>query len=158
MYLEIEELKEKVIKSQNELIRLDFNSFQKKNTYLIHLISNLIVNENKRILTINCNSYLVDAAIKHLIQRDSKNYIDENGNLIKELYKNLTRISNINLEDIKNKSIEKKNDKNIDLIIINKIDTIMEFEEQKEVIFKELEELSKKLKVVIITINVLDLE
>jgi len=47
---------------------------------------------------------------------------------------------------------------NIDLIIINKIDTIMEFEEQKEVIFKELEELSKKLKVVIITTNLLELE
>lgn len=158
MYLEIEELKEKVIKSQNELIRLDFNSFQKKNTYLIHLISNLIVNENKRILTINCNGYLVDAAIKHLIQRDSKNYIDENGNLIKELYKNLTRISNINLENIKNECIEIKKNKDIDLIIINQINIIMNFKDQKEIIFKELEKLSKELKVVIITINVLDLE
>ena len=101
---------------------------------------------------------MVDAAIKHLIQRDSKNYIDENGNLIKELYKNLTRISNINLENIKNECIEIKKNKDIDLIIINQINIIMNFKDQKEIIFKELEKLSKELKVVIITINVLDLE
>lgn len=159
MYLD--EVIRQIDNIENGLIKIDFNSIMEKNKFTINLISKLIVKDNKGILVINYSGFLFGSIFRKLIQKSDKRCIDEKGKLNKDLFKpNITfsSISNINLEDIKNKSIEKKKDKNIDLIIINKIDTIMEFEEQKEIIYKELEELSKKLKVVIITTNLLELE
>lgn len=146
-----------------QLIIKNFNSTKDKNKFVVELVTDLAVEQNVKVSILNSKVSIKDMT-KALIQRQAKFNIDKNisNENWKELEPKLINLANSNLyisytSGISlNELLEKinfvKQEKDIDIIIVDDIYSLTDYEEEKGNIFKELEKISVELHISILAI------
>jgi len=162
MCLKIEQLKSYLDTKQNNFILINTNSKEERNIFLINFIVKCVYEDNIKIGIINYSfrqSVLIKSLIKRKLQLNPllKNELktNKNGIVLKNIGNSnlyLSSSSSMNVKELIQKIEEIKEKEDIKIMIIDSVKNIIDYEEQKENLYKELQILSNKLNINIIKI------
>lgn len=162
MCLKIEQLKSYLDTKQNNFILINTNSKEEKNIFLINFIVKCVYEDNIKIGIINYSfrqSVLIKSLIKRKLQLNPllKNELktNKNGIVLKNIGNSnlyLSSSSSMNVKELIKRIEEIKEKEDVKIMIIDSVKNIIDYEEQKENLYKELQILSNKLNINIIKI------
>ncbi len=162
MCLKIEQLKSYLETKQNNFILINTNSKEEKNIFLINFIVNCVYEDNIKIGIINYSfrqSVLIKSLIKRKLQLDPilKKEIETNkkGITLKNICNSnlyLSSSSSMNVKELIQRIEEIKEKEDIKIMIIDSVKNIIDYEEQKENLYNDLQKLSNKLNINIIKV------
>lgn len=148
--------------NKNGLIIAFSKSDEEKKNFILNIASNMAIKYNKSMAVLNSSigfRKFINECIR--IQYESINKISFKDDF-REFKNRLKNVTNSNIlinfasSYNKNELIEKcryiKSNRNVELIVIDKIDTITEFKEMQTDIFSKLKELAVELKICIVCV------
>lgn len=157
MCLKIEQLKDYLDTKQNNFILINTNSKEEKNIFLINFIVKSVWDNNIKIGVINYSfrqSVLIKSLIKRKLQLNPllRNELktDKKGIALKNIGNSnlyLSSSSSMNVKELIQRIEEIKEKEDIKIMIIDSVKNIIDYEEQKENLYKDLQELSNKLNI-----------
>lgn len=157
MCLKIEQLKDYLDTNQNNFILINCNSNNEKYNFLINFIVKGVLEDNIKIGVINYSfrqSVLIKSLIKRKLQLDPilkrELEINKKGITLKNIGNSnlyLSSSSSMNVKELIQKIEEIKEKEDIKIMIIDSVKNITDYEEQKENLYKDLQELSNKLNI-----------
>ncbi len=157
MCLKIEQLKDYLDTNQNNFILINCNSNNEKYNFLINFIVKGVLEDNIKIGVINYSfrqSVLIKSLIKRKLQLDPilkrELEINKKGITLKNIGNSnlyLSSTSSMNVKELIQKIEGIKEKEGIKIMIIDSVKNIIDYEEQKENLYKDLQELSNKLNI-----------
>ena len=148
--------------NKNGLIIAFSKSDEEKKNFILNIANNMAIKYNKSMAVLNSSigfRKFINECIR--IQYESINKINFKDDF-REFKNRLKNVTNSNIlinfasSYNKNELIEKcryiKSNRNVELIVIDKIDTITEFKEMQTDIFSKLKELAVELKICIVCV------
>lgn len=159
---EINEIDNILNVNRNGLIIAFSNSNEEKKNFVSNIVSNMVIKHNTSVAVLNSsigfrgfiNACIgkqyesIDKTIYKDVLKEFKNRIKSiaNSNLL------VNFASSYNLNELIEKCKYVKSNKNVKLIVIDKIDTIIDFKDTQTEIFSKLKELSTTLNVCILCV------
>ena len=141
--------------NSNGLIIAFSNSNEEKKNFVSNIVSNMVIKHNTSVAVLNSSigfRGFINACIGKPIYKD---VLKEFKNRIKSIANSNLLVnfaSSYNLNELIEKCKYVKTNKNVKLIVIDKIDTIIDFKDTQTEIFSKLKELSTTLNVCILCV------
>lgn len=144
--------------NKNGLIIAFSKSDEEKKNFILNIASNMAIKYNKSIAVLNSSisfRKFINECIRIQYENISKVDLKEFKNRLKDVTNSNILInfaSSYNINELIEKCRYVKSNQNVELIVIDKIDTITEFKEMQADIFSKLKELAVELKVCIVCV------
>lgn len=159
---EINEIDNILNVNKNGLIIAFSKSDEEKKNFILNIASNMAIKYNKSIAVLNSSisfRKFINECIRIQYENISKVDLKDDLREFKNRLKNVTNsnilinfASSYNINELIEKCRYVKSNQNVELIVIDKIDTITEFKEMQADIFSKLKKLAVELKVCIVCV------
>lgn len=155
---EINEIDNILNVNKNGLIIAFSKSDEEKKNFILNIASNMAIKYNESIALLNSSisfRKFINECIRIQYENISKVDLKEFKNRLKDVTNSNILInfaSSYNINELIEKCRYVKSNQNVELIVIDKIDTITEFKEMQADIFSKLKKLAVELKVCIVCV------
>lgn len=149
--------------NKNGLIIAFSKSDEEKKNFILNIASNMAIKYNKSIAILNSSigfrrfiNECIRIQYESINKTDFKDDFKEFKNRLKDVTNSNILInfaSSYNINELIEKCRYVKSNQNVELIVIDKIDTITDFEKEQTEIFSKLKELAVELNICILVIS-----